>query len=176
MLKKSNIQKILELFFQYPTKKFHIRGIARILSISAPTVSRLIELLVKENLVRRNKTVVLDEVRANKDSSYFKRLKRLNNLKQLYECGLVDYLSESMSINGAVVLFGSYAEGVDWEESDIDLAILSSARSTFNLRKFEKKLARRISIHTPDLKQVSKEFKLNLVNGVVLEGYIDKIL
>lgn len=176
MLKKSNSQNLLEIFFRFPTRKFHIRELARILNISPPTVSRLVDLLAKQNLVKRRKTLVLDQVFANRENEEFIWRKRASNISNLYECRLIDFLANEFGARATIVLFGSYANGEDWEESDIDIAILNGNKVKMELHKFEKKLNRKINIHIFNLKQVSKEFKINLVNGIVLTGYLDEII
>ena len=41
------------------------------------------------------------------------------------------------------------------------------------LSKFEKYLGRKIHLLEVDINNVSKEFKNNLANGFILEGYLD---
>ena len=43
------------------------------------------------------------------------------------------------------------------------------------VKKFENKLARKISIYAIDFESASKDFKNSIANGIVLEGFIEFI-
>jgi predicted nucleotidyltransferase len=173
MLEKNNMQKLLGLFFQFPTQRFHIREIARELKISAPTVSTLVNRLVREGLLNRTKTKVLDEVKANFDSKEFRWHKRLYNITKLYDSNFIDFLEEQYGRPEAIVAFGSFSRGEDVEKSDIDIAIITKRQLKLNLNKFEKLFKRNISLHEIGLSKAGKEFLNNLANGIVLSGYLE---
>lgn len=171
MLNNTNKERILAFFFRFPTQKVHARGLARLLRISAPTVSTAVAALVREGFLLRKKTKVMDEISANLDSEKFRTIKRVYNLESLYESGLIDCLKQFNP--EFVVLFGSYSRGEDIEKSDIDLAIsLQADMREIELDIYEKKLERKIAIHQIDLSKISKEFRNSLANGIVLQGYL----
>lgn len=159
-------ERILELLFDFPTHRFHIREIARILKISAPAVSKAVYKLEKEDLITCKREFVF-EITA-KMGDKFKSLKRIHNLKKIYESGLADYLAEKFPF-ATIILFGSYSRGEDIEKSDIDIAILDKEKK-LELEKFEKKLNRTINVEFINFKKASLELKENLVNGIVLSG------
>jgi len=168
MRTESTKEKILELFFNFPTKRFHIRGISKILKISAPAVSNNINKLEKDNLIIHNKGF-MSEIYA-KINNKFKKLKRAYNLKKIYESGLEDYLIEEFPLT-TIVLFGSYSRGEDIEKSDIDIAIFNKERK-LNIEIFEKRLNRRINIELINFKKISPELKESIINGITLSGDI----
>ena len=47
-------EKILELLFNFPNRKFHVRELSRILKISAPAVSKALKQLEKVNKCHLN--------------------------------------------------------------------------------------------------------------------------
>ena len=174
MITKGNNLKVLELFFKYPYRSFHIRELSRLTGLSSTGIIKIIKRLKKENLLVSRKTGYIEEIKPN-FSGKFLTAKRVYNLFSLYDSGLVDFLKKIYEIPRAIVVFGSYSEGMDTEKSDVDIAIISSVKKTPDLEKFEKKLARKINIHNIEIKNSAKEFKNSLANGIVLEGFIEVI-
>ncbi len=167
-----NKEKILKVFFDSPTKVFHIREIARKTKLNPNTVLNLLADLIKNKIVKREKKKHLVNVSALVNEN-FQRLKRVNNLKVLYDSGLVDFLVDKFSPE-AVSVMGSYSWGEDIENSDVDIVVVSSKEKILDLSKFEKKIARKVHLIVVDYKTISKEFYINLINGVVLYGYLNK--
>ena len=85
---------------------------------------------------------------------------------------LVFYEIENKTNPDVIVLYGSASKGEDVEDSDLDLFIIAKEKP-INLERFEKELNRKIHIiFENSLKRVSKEFLNNLINGIVLYGYL----
>lgn len=170
MLKKSNIEKVLEMIYKFPTTKRTIREMARKTSLAPPTALEFVRLLKKEGFIRKSRVARASQISANLESQYYKRRKRAYNLISIYESGLLDHLIKTYNDPSAIILFGSYSRGEDVEKSDIDLAILTSQHKRLNLHQFEKKLARKVSIHEIEFDRISEELRNNLYNGIVLHG------
>ena len=99
-------------------------------------------------------------------------LKRLFNLKELYSSGLLAALSIEFP-GSAIVLFGSYSNGEDTEDSDIDIAIIGYHEKEINIRLFEKLLQRSLQFHFfKKSTDVHADLRENIINGVVLEGVL----
>ena len=169
MLEKNNIEKLKEVFFLHPTTEFHVREVSRKTGISPPTVLLAIEILKKHDIVKIYKKGNMKMIKAS-GSTGFIRAKRINNIKSVYESGIIDYLSDLYDKPKAIILFGSFSRGDDIEKSDIDIAIITNNSKEPKLKEFERKLSRKISIHEIDIKKVSKEFYNNLMNGIIMEG------
>lgn len=170
MIQKNSTERLLDFFFQCPTKQIHLRELSRETKITMPSLLASIQKLEKEELLFVNKGKALTLVKANIESKLFIRLKKVHNLEQLYVSGLVDHLYNTCRRPQTIACFGSYSRGEDIETSDIDLAVIAGEEKEVNLDKFEKILSRRISVHFVNLSKVSEEFKSNLYNGIVLEG------
>ena len=85
--------------------------------------------------------------------------------------GLIDYLWDKLSPE-AIILYGSYSKGESIENSDVDLFILGKDKN-IELANFEKKLNKRIHIlFKESIKEIPNELKNNILNGVILKGYI----
>lgn len=170
MIEKSTIQWLLSFFFEHPSQEFHLRELSRILGLSMPTIVAATDTLSKERFILKTKGKVLTMVQANRESNDFVRYKRVHNLEQIYASGIVDYLSKAYRRPRALILFGSFSRGEDIEGSDIDIAVFTGKKQNLDLAKYERTLKRGIHIHQIDPANVSKEFKANLANGIVLEG------
>ncbi len=170
MIEKSTIRLVLKEFFVYPTLQIHLRELSRRIDLSLPTILTATKSLLQEKLLIKKENKVLTILQADRANIRFIRKKRVFNLETLYESGIVDYLSKEYNF-ATLILFGSFSKGEDIENSDIDLAIITENEKNLNLEKYEKYLKRKISIHEINIKQVSKEFKISLQNGIVLEGY-----
>ena len=174
MITKDNNLKVMELFFKFPYRLFHIREIARLTGLSSTGVIKIIKKLKKESLLASKKGKVVEEVKPDFDGNFL-LMKRLYNIYSLYNFGLVDFIKKNYEFPKAIVLFGSYSNGTDSERSDIDLAVITNSKNIPDLQKFETRLARKINIHLIDLSRASNEFKNSLANGIVLEGFIEFI-
>lgn len=174
MLTGSNDKKVIKLFFDGPGERLHVREVARRTGLSPPGAMKILRRLKSEELVIEEPDNVVVNYRGNYDSSRFVALKRSTNLFSLYACGLIELLSEHYAAPECIVLFGSYARGEDTNKSDIDIAIVTGVDNEPDLQKYEKKLNRKISIHTiRNLKEADHNFLNSLANGIVLSGYLE---
>lgn len=171
MLFKNNKYKVLELFFDMPGTEFNIRRIARLTKTSTTTVASALKELLKKEMVRKRKAGNAVFISANRESAQFIREKRLHNIEKIYNSGLVEYLVKEYSEPDAIILFGSFSRGEDTENSDIDIAVING-KGASKIGHFEDVLKRKISLHEINLRDLEKEFFLNLANGFVLYGAI----
>jgi len=170
MVTKSNREKILELFFQDPTKHFQLREMSRITGIGLPSVKKYAETLVEEGLIKHEKGDVYPYFIADKEDELFKTLKLNYTLVALLEIGLISKLKEDYP--DCIVLFGSAAKGEDTIKSDLDIFVQSGERKTV-LAKFETKMKRRISlVYESEIKKIPNELANNLANGIVVYGFL----
>lgn len=168
MIEKSTVQKVLAIFFENPTREYHLRELSRIAKLSMPTIVSTTDILHSKNLISKKKERHLTKVKANLENLNFTRCKRFFNLERVYDSGIVEYLSNTYNFPKAIILFGSYSRGEDTENSDVDIAIITNKTIQHDFLKFKKFLKRPVSLH--EIKSISKEFQANLANGIVLEG------
>ncbi len=168
-----NYNKILGVFYENPTMKFHVRELARITKLNPNTIINVIKSLEKERLIIKEKKKYIVEISANIENKNFTTKKRIFNLSQIYESGIIEFLEQKYSPK-AICVLGSYSKGEDIEKSDIDIIIIGEKEKSEDLTKFEKMLSRKIHLIITDYEKMSKEFYVNLINGIILYGYIDK--
>lgn len=173
-----NEAKVLEVFFVYPITFFTVREISRLRNITHPTVitclQKLHHLGLTAKVLQKNKTGIGNTLlwKANTSAEIYKIYKKVHNLKQLYFSSLIEKIAFETAPN-AIVLFGSYAKGEDMEQSDIDLFVISREKD-ISLKSYEKKLHRKINLtFEPNLQSLNKEFLNNIINGIVLYGYLE---
>ncbi len=175
MLKKDNITKLLETFFDDPLPEggFQLREISRKIDLAPKSVKLYLEELKKEDLIfkKEHRIHKYPVYYANRDNNYFKFLKRLNIVRRIKESGLLDYLDKSC-MPDAIVLFGSASEGEDGKDSDIDL-YLQCKEIKLDLKQYERKIKRKISLFFEEnFDKLSNELKKNIINGDKLKGYL----
>jgi|SRR3989344_716506 len=174
MIEKSTIEKVMAKFFENPTTEVHLRELSRQLKISMPTIISTTDKLSEEQLLQKKKSKFLTTVKANVQNTRFIRLKRVFNIEQVYESGIVDELIKEYNHPHAIILFGSYSRGEDIERSDIDITVITNKKISLDTANYEKKLKRTIQILQLTKDKIPEELFNNLMNGIILEGYLVK--
>lgn len=170
----SNKQKLMEYFLQNPTTKLRVRQIERTLKMPLPSITRYLKELVNEQILKKEKIAEITLYSANWGEQKYLLEKKLFNLRQLHESGLIDFLIEEYD-NPLIILFGSYAKAEDTEKSDIDLYIETPIKKKVNVKKFEHSLKREIQLFIlKNLKEIPNIHLANsILNGQKLHGHIE---
>ena len=166
-------ETIKEYFFINPSAKLRVREIERMLKLPLPSVIRYCKELLQEEILAVNKIGTVTCYISSRSENYLLN-KKLYNIKQMYESGLIEYIKIALN-NPAIVLFGSYSKGEDDETSDIDLYIETPSKKQVDVEKFEKLLKRKIQIiRSKGIKEISNHHLANnIVNGLTLNSYIE---
>jgi len=173
-LQLTNLQeRILKLLFVKAGKALNQRQISKYLGVSQPAVMKALPGLAEFIKSEQDKETKRWSVELNRDEHKVMQLKRVENLKRIYESGLADFLEKEFA-GATIILFGSYSRGEDLINSDLDLAIIGRKDKLIDLTKYEKELERQININFYDsFKNIHKHLKENLCNGIVLVGSIE---
>ncbi len=163
-------------------QSLNLRTIARLLKKSPTAVSNALKDLKKENIIKIQKieNINLLLIELNRENLFVLNMKRIENLKLLYEVGLINFLQNNFP-GATIILFGSYSRGEDvymkdleQKKSDIDIAIIGVSNPNLDLIEFNKKLEREIAINFyPSFKMIHKHLRDNILNGILLSGGID---
>jgi predicted nucleotidyltransferase len=168
---KNNAYMILELFIEQPSRDFSARGIARELRINHATVLKYLSSLLKSGLINKKEKTLYPVYYANSENSKYKLYKKEYIVSKITESGLVEFV-QKQTLASSIILFGSCAKGAFTETSDIDIFV-ESKEQKLDIRKFESKLGRRINLlFEPDINNLSKELRNNIINGIILYGFI----
>ncbi len=162
---------------------FHIREIARKMSMNHRTVLLALNSLEKQGLVKhetsgRNKVFYLnvenprtkDQVRDVESYRLGHMLNGNSTIKELYSSLLSPSISET-----PIILFGSYAKGEQDKKSDIDLLLLEKNEKLLeDVNKFELKYD--IKVHVQILSQEKIERGLKEKEPLLFEIASDHII
>lgn len=166
-----NIFNDLEPFLRDNYRRANVREYARIMKITPPTASKMLSMLEKEGLLKREDERRYIYYAANRESKLLIHLSRIYWLLQLEKSGLIGYV-ESELISPAILLFGSFSKAEVKEGSDIDLAIFSVSGRKISFEQFEKNLGRKVHPFIFKVRNDVKNQELlnNILNGFIVSG------
>ena len=171
MLQNYNTYRIMQLFFDQPTKLFQLREISRMAKLGLPSAINHVKKLEKDGFVKKEKKSVYESYTANKESDKYKLYKKNDIILRLNDSGFIQYLTDNTTPN-AIILFGSASRGEDIETSDVDIFVLAKEEK-LNLSGFEKYIKRKINVYfESNIRRMGREFLNNIVNGTKLYGYL----
>lgn len=158
----------LKPFFEDCYRRVNVREYAKLVSISPPTASTLLNKYEKSNLLIKEKNRNYLFFHANNKEKQFVELSKIYWAERLKT--VIEHLKKEL-VSPAIVLFGSLSKAETKSDSDVDLAIFTNKKN-INLAKFEEKLGRNIQIFwfksVRDIE--SKELANNILNGYLLMG------
>jgi predicted nucleotidyltransferase len=150
-----------KFFIENSYQEIYLREFSRKLKISPNTAQRFLDLFLKEKLITEARKGNLRFFKANLDNIVFRYIKKTYFIKRLEESG---FISSLKSVASDVVLFGSFAKGLDDSKSDMDLLIISLNKSEVNkiILNFEKKFNKQINVHVFSFLEWDKQKKINI--------------
>lgn len=114
-------QKVLSFLLNHPSRPYIEKEIAKATKVSKTAVNEALKELAKDKLVLRERKGRMSFYSVDLGDPVIRRLKSIENVSLLKP--LVEQLKK---ISQKIILFGSFAEGTDVEDSDIDLFVLSN--------------------------------------------------
>jgi len=161
-MRQNNQEQIMRIFYEFPSKEFTIREIAKLTRIARATVHKTLLELKKDGLVTKDN-------KANNNLIF--RTKKINYFTEgIVASGLIDEFIEKLNPS-CIILFGSIRKGDSVKESDIDLFVESSVKKKIDTKKFEKKLGHKIQLFIEsDIRKLHANLFNNVLNGIKLYG------
>ena len=166
ILQKCSLWKVAEVFFVEPTKIHFIKEISRKINLAHTSVKNHLKNLIELGLIIPVMSEIYPGYKSNRENPDFIFYKKLNNIIQLRESGLTEFLKEKYP--KSIILFGSYDKGEDIEESDIDIFLDTKKFSIPKINKFEKTLNRKLHILFKE--DISNSLKESINQGTILFG------
>ena len=164
--------KVFCVFVENPMKIHFVKQISREISLAPTSVKLYIKKLEDNGIINQKKGDRFKGYIANRESENFIFYKKIVNLINIRESGVVDYIVREVYPR-AVILYGSFLRGEDVEESDIDIFVLSEKRVNLKFGEYEMKLKRKIHIIMEDeMKKLGRRLRVDIMNGLVLYGYL----
>lgn len=151
----------------------HLRSMAKNINMPHSTVSRVLELLAKENVLDfrtegRNKVFFIKKnLQAKSYVFNAERYKLIKVLRKYPELGIIieDVLKDCRE--NMIVLFGSFAKGIAKKDSDIDIYICTQKR---DVKDRIEDIHSKISVKTGSFDRESPLIKEIIKNHVILKG------
>jgi len=161
-MRQDTEQKIRELFYEHPGRKFTIREISKLTGVPRATAHKQLLKLKGSKLIGKNNM---------SDDNLLFKIKKINYFtEKLVYSGLIEELVEKLNPS-CIILFGSIRKGDSAKESDIDLFVESSVKKNVELNKFERKLGHKVQLLVEsDIKKLPKNLLSNVVNGIKIYG------
>lgn len=178
MGKPSKESKIIELFFNEPSKYWHFKDIVNQAKISENRANCWLKDLLKEEIIVYHKIKgKTPYYTANFEHINYKTKKKLYATEQFYQIGFLKHL-ESLKAN-TVVIFGSFSRA-DWHtKSDIDLFIIGEDKK-LEKGKYEQLLHREVQLFTfksqKEVKKANPYLISNILNGYFVKGNVQNII
>lgn len=154
-------EKILELFYEFPNRKFTIREISNLTKIPRASAHKYFDELKKEKLI----------VKDIASTSFLFKIKKINHfIEKIVLSGLIDDLINRLNPS-CIIIFGSVRKGDSVKESDIDIFIESSIKKNIDLKKYEENLEHKIQLFIEsNMNKLQPHLFNNVVNGIKLYG------
>ena len=179
MASPSKEQQVLRLILENsPTKHWHFEEIVKKARLTRAVANKWLKKYCKEGLLKRIKEKgSFPYFTAGSNNPIYQAKKRLYALEELYQSGLIPYLS---TINArTIIVFGSIIKGDWYKDSDIDIFIYGKTNG-INKQEYEKKLKRNIELHVfetkKDLKEVRTGLISNIINGYLVKGQLQELV
>ena len=134
--------RLLQAILGDPMGRYHGREVVRRTGVSAGGANQMLRSFANLGLLLKEKQGRMLFYRANMNNAVVKQLKILFTLFQLD-----NLIKQTEQFSDRIILFGSSTEGTDVKDSDIDLLLLTYAKSQLTdvVRKFNAKSRRRIA-------------------------------
>ncbi len=170
----TNVQKVLAYFCLNQGKECYEREVAKGANISFGSANNILRKLHKEGILRRSIQGRMCYYNVDLSATYLKEYKILVNLL------MIEPLIEKIKPHGLkIVLYGSWANGTDNIDSDIDLFIVSSEKGIIrkiinkysNSKKFQGRKVQAIIYEPADMlikDEKEKVFLKQVEKGKVL--------
>ncbi len=151
---------------------YNARTLAKALQVSSPAIAKALPKLEQQGMITLQKEAGRLSIELNRDNPKIISLKRAENLKLLYESGIVEFLYDSFP-GTVIILFGSYSLGEDIFSSDIDIAVIGARERKLDLNPFQKVLEKAINLNSYPSFELDRHLRNNILNGIVLKGSVD---
>ncbi len=173
------LDTLMNLFLEDSYREFNLREVARLTELNPMTASKYLGRLVKDGVINKKSERNYILFSADTESISFRDMKKYYNVKKLRSSGLVDFLENELGYPDVIILFGSFAKAENTSESDIDLFVLSGSKKKLDLSEFESKLGAEIQLFKHSrkefetMKRSNKELLNNILNGIILSGFLE---
>jgi len=162
----SKEEKIMDLFFENPTKEWHFEEIVRQSKIARSKAYCWLNKFIEKKLIKKyKKKYKMPYYTSNYSSSEYRNRKKLFAITKLYESGFLNHL-DSLKKAKTVIIFGSFSRSDWYEKSDIDIFIYGNPEG-LKIVEYELKLHRNIQLFICQNKKELSKFGNGLIKNII---------
>ena len=173
---ESKENKILDLFFNYPSKYWHFKDIKKETKMADSKISNWLKKLQKEKIILKHKPKgKMPYYIGNYERSEYRNTKKIYGMQMLHKAGVLNYLT-SLDVN-TVIIFGSFSKSVWHKDSDIDVFIYGNInkKKAFEICHEDfPKLNREIQLFyandRKDFEKINEGLIKNIIFGDIIKG------
>ena len=173
------LDKCLVWFYAYPRTKIGLTDLSKYINSSKTATKQVAESLAQIQFLNKDVIGKAWLLSANQKHPYFIIKKIPYNLNIIYESGVLDAVYKLVPSPRAIILFGSYRWGSDVEDSDIDIAVEivdNHELQIVRLGEIEQLGYRKnvpVNLHIFSRNKIDLNLFANIVNGIVLDGFME---
>jgi len=151
---------IRRLFYEDPTREYHVREVARLLKISPTTTSKRLEELREEGIVKKEAKynhLLFKSVK----SKFFRERQEEYFIRRLQEKGLLQHLMEVYKAEAIILL----------PSRKMQLVVITTAKTQSKKKAYQLDIPVQVHVYTQkELEKKEKTFRNDLVNGITVAG------
>jgi predicted nucleotidyltransferase len=168
--------KILSLFTKGYDKEYYIREVEKLLKVSSRTALVTLAKLEKKGILeskKRGKIKVYSIRRSTLSREFFLLAEQYKKIQFLEKNHLIKEIFEKADefMKGIVIVFGSYAKGIQKEDSDLDLFIVGKFDEK-KIKEVSKKYGITINIKSYPLKIFEKEIHEDILLKEIVGNHV----
>ncbi len=177
VIKVNNIDlRVLSLFTKGYNKGFYIREVEKLLGVSSRTALMTLDKLEKIGVLEsktRGKIKIYTFVKTGISKEYFLFTELYKKICFLKKNNLIKEILEKLDVvfEGIVVLFGSYAKGIQKKDSDLDLFIVG-VHNADKIKEVGRKYGVKINIKSYPMDVFKKVIAEDVLLREVTENHI----
>ncbi|MCF7866954.1 nucleotidyltransferase domain-containing protein [Candidatus Woesearchaeota archaeon] len=175
-------QKVLYYFFSFPNIETSLNDLSKELQISKTTAKKIVSLMEEDEFLIKKIYGKAWRITCNLNHSLNHSRKIAFNLLMVYNAyyaGIKDEILKIVENAHSINLFGSYRKGDDTEKSDIDIAVEVADNKEVRIIElgviphFGHRKNVLINLHVFCRNKIDINLFSNIVNGIVLEGFLE---
>lgn len=173
-------KRVLNYFFSFPSQAIGLNDLSQAISVSKTSVKNAVLQLEKEKFLNKEEVGKAWRITLNQNHPYMLTRKVPISLQTVYESGAIDMIRAKYPSAKAIILFGSFRNGKDNEQSDIDIAVEISGNEEPRVEQLgilEKFANYRpkvpINLFVFSRNKVDINVFNNIANGIILDGFLE---
>lgn len=173
------IMRVLSWFFAYPSRSLSLSELAKNIEISKTSANKIVNSLVNEGFLRKEVLGKIWRISCNQNHLFNTTIKIPYHLSLIYNSGIIPEVLKHVPNPRAIILFGSYRKGDDYEKSDVDIAVEildKEELKIINLGILSELGYRKnvpVNLHIFSRKKIDLNLFSNIANGIIIQGFLE---